>query len=90
LTGNAGYIRGRNGKNDSNLGNTLTDSSLLSRVTIVVKMEGNNSTVVTYLVMVEQDRLVLFNNNEHKPMLLSVGVRKELPVTCSIGDLRLD
>jgi hypothetical protein len=40
--------------------------------------------------VVEQDRLVLFNNNEHEPMLLSVGVREELPVTCSIGHVGLD
>jgi hypothetical protein len=29
--------------------------------------------------------LVLFNKNEHEPMLLSVGVREELPVTCIIS-----
>jgi hypothetical protein len=40
--------------------------------------------------VVEQDRLVLFNNNEQEPMLLSVGVREELPVTCSIGHVGLD
>ena len=37
--------------------------------------------------VVEQCRLVLFNNNEHEPpMLLSLAVRMELAVTCSIGD----
>ena len=35
--------------------------------------------------VVEQDRLVLFNNNEHEPMLLSVGVLVELPMTCGTG-----
>jgi hypothetical protein len=36
--------------------------------------------------VVEQNRLVLFNNNEHEPMLLSVAVWMELSVTCSIDD----
>jgi hypothetical protein len=40
--------------------------------------------------VVEQDCLVLFNNNEHEPMLLSVGVWKELPVMYSIGHVGLD
>mgnify|MGYP000630072090 CR=1 FL=1 len=31
-----------------------------------------------------------FNNNEHEPMLLSVGVQEELPMTCSIGHVELD
>jgi hypothetical protein len=34
--------------------------------------------------------LVLFNNNEHEPMLLSVGVLVELPVMCGIGHVGLD
>jgi hypothetical protein len=34
--------------------------------------------------VVEQDRLVLFNNNEHEPMLLSLAVRMEQPQACDV------
>jgi hypothetical protein len=35
--------------------------------------------------VVEQDRVVLFNNNEDELMLLSLAVPMELPATCSIS-----